>query len=887
MFLSLWRALRSPRKSPSSRKGRRTGARAPAYRPRFEALEGRAVPSAVSWNAAVSGSWTDPTKWSGGAVPGPGDTVTIDKTGANYTVTLNANASVAGLALSSANATLLIQGNDTAGDVALTVASGFTNAGTITLQSSGGAWASDLTVTSGTLTSPPSGTINLNIGSGGPRVLSAQLSIRGTVNVNGPATVGRPGANDVNLGHFNLTGATLTESSTTFTNGVYGTLASTGPSAFSAASFTNVGMLNVQDGTLNLTGTFTNFNAGTSTLTGGTYSLAGKLQFTNAAVTTNAAYVVLDGPSAQIVNQSGDDALANLAANAAAGIFTDRNGRDFTTAGSFSNAGYLTVGAGSTFTVPADATYGQTGTLDVSAGGTMNVVGAFTNVSGGTLSGGTYQVAGTLQFTGAVITTNAANLRLDGPSAQITDLAGTDALANLSANTGFLAVQNGRDFATSADFSNSGILYVSPTGAPSTFTVNGTYTETGGQINVLNNGTAILVGGGTSGSTVAVSGTLTVGAGSTLAVSGLYIQNSSGTLTVQSQAAVNLSGGGSISGSLGIAADATLNLTGGSFTLAGGTSFTDTGLLQLSGAAVSIPGTLSVPNLELDSGTLAGAGALTVTTALTWTGGTQGGTGSTTLAGAATLTLSGTGTRALDQRALNLAGTTTWTDGGTLSLANGAALTNQGTGVFTSQDDNDKSITGSGSFSNAGTLNKLGAGTTSVAAGVSFSTGGTVNIQGGTLNVAGTYTQTGGGATNLSGGAALTSAGGVSIQSGSTLAGAGTINAAVTNAGQLVVGSPGSPGTLTINGNYTQTGTGSLTVEIGDPGGVGFDQLVINGLATLAGTLTVSLLDPFTPNPGDGFAILTFTSSAGSFGSVHLPPGASLETNPMDLTVRF
>ena len=40
--------------------------------------------------------------------------------------------------------------------------------------------------------------------------------------------------------------------------------------------------------------------------------LAGTLQFTNAAIVTNAAAIVLNGPAARIVNQSGADALANF-----------------------------------------------------------------------------------------------------------------------------------------------------------------------------------------------------------------------------------------------------------------------------------------------------------------------------------------------------------------------------------------------------------------------------------------------------------------------------------------------------------------------------------------------------------------------------------------------
>jgi hypothetical protein len=98
-------------------------------------------------------------------------------------------------------------------------------------------------------------------------------------------------------------------------------------------------------------GVLTNFNSGA--LTGGTYQIAGAFQFPGAAITTNAANIVLDGAGSQIVNQLGADALANLSQIAAGGVLTIEGGRDFsTTAGqAFSNLGALTVGAGSTFSV--------------------------------------------------------------------------------------------------------------------------------------------------------------------------------------------------------------------------------------------------------------------------------------------------------------------------------------------------------------------------------------------------------------------------------------------------------------------------------------------------------------------------------------------------------
>ena len=107
---------------------------------------------------------------------------------------------------------------------------------------------------------------------------------------------------------------------------------------------------------------------------------------------------------------------------------------DFTTLDASSA---LYVNPGNTLTIAAGITvhggtgflggdeFGPGGTIDnkgiiaADGGGTITVYG-FTNFSGGTLTGGTWQAAGSksvLQLKGADIKTNAANLLLDGAGA--------------------------------------------------------------------------------------------------------------------------------------------------------------------------------------------------------------------------------------------------------------------------------------------------------------------------------------------------------------------------------------------------------------------------------------------------------------------------------------
>src|SRR5579863_2165683 len=163
-----------------------------------------------------------------------------------------------------------------------------------------------------------------------------------------------------------------------------------------ATGFTNNGKLIVSKGSMliinSIVGPFNNLVGGT--LTGGTYSPTGMLEF-GSAITTNAASITLTGPSAEILNTSTNgNALALLAANATTGVLSLQAGQALATGNSFSNAGKTTVGAGSSFTV--GGSYTQTA-------GTTTVDGTLTASSGLNLQKGTLQGKGTLA---AVVTSN-------------------------------------------------------------------------------------------------------------------------------------------------------------------------------------------------------------------------------------------------------------------------------------------------------------------------------------------------------------------------------------------------------------------------------------------------------------------------------------------------
>jgi hypothetical protein len=288
--------------------------------------------------------------------------------------------------------------------------------------------------------------------------------------------------------------------------------------------------------------------------------------------------------------------------------------------------------------------------------------------------------------------------------------------------------------------------------------------------------------------------------------------------------------------------------------------------LTISGGTFNLTVNLSFVNVTLSSGTLTGPGTLTVTSAATWTGGTMSGSGTTTIVAAATLTISGSGSSTLDTRTLLLAGATNWTGSGTLTLANGALIDNQASGLFTIQGSG--SLLGSGNFHNEGSLIKAsGSGTTTVASGIAVTnSGGQVSVQGGTLSFAGAYNQNAG-STEVRSGAFL-GGNGVNILGG-MLSGSGTVIGSVLNQGQVNPGSTATTGILTIQGSYTQSTGGVLNIRIGGTGaGTGYDQLNVTGTATLAGTLNVFLISGFSANLGQSYLVVPYASNTGQFASL-------------------
>ena len=100
-----------------------------------------------------------------------------------------------------------------------------------------------------------------------------------------------------------------------------------------------------------------------------------------------------------------------------------------------------------------------------------------------------------------------------------------------------------------------------------------------------------------------------------------------------------------------------------------------------------------------------------------------------------------------------------------------------------------------------------------------------------------------------------------------------------------------SAGTLTIDGAYTQSSTGTVEIEIGGliPGD-DFDQLIVLGIASLAGALRVTLIESFEPVDGNPFKVLKWNSSSGNFDSFWdwmLDVGGGVALDPLYNTLDF
>jgi hypothetical protein len=238
------------------------------------------------------------------------------------------------------------------------------------------------------------------------------------------------------------------------------------------------------DTSFTVTGSLKNFDPATKTLTGGNiivhdvFSGTANVifRFNGADIVNNASSLDLATPTSKIVDQNGLDAFRNFAHNLAAGSvsFSDHN---FISAGAFTNDGILTVrgqGLATAFTVSGALTNFDPATRTLT-GGVFRLFGSSSNASA------------TLQFNGADIVHNAADLTLGG-GGMIVDQASNDGLRNFvdNKNSGIFELR-GQSFAAPSDFTNAGTVFLNNVDPSQVFSVAGghNYIQTGGDTSLL------------------------------------------------------------------------------------------------------------------------------------------------------------------------------------------------------------------------------------------------------------------------------------------------------------------------------------------------------------------------------------------------------------------
>jgi RHS repeat-associated protein len=354
--------------------------------------------------------------------------------------------------------------------------------------------------------------------------------------------------------------------------------------------------------------------------------------------------------------------------------------------------------------------------------------------------------------------------------------------------------------------------------------------------------------------------------------------------------------------------------TNGELDFAAGSSTSGAALLQLEGGTLAVNTPTTIADLSLSGGILRPVAGLTVSGTMSWSGGTQSGRGTTTVAASASLTITGSAT--VQTGDVLVQGSTVLSDNSTLYLSQGAVFTN--TGTFTAQalanGNNITGDTGPGArFVNNGTFVKAGTGRTSLYGGLILEENKALTLSTGTLTL-GPFGATS--TLNFNAGSTVSGAGLLEVQGGGNL----VANSPITipelsftggtiypRAGLTVSGSMGwsggtqfGPGATTISPGADLAITGSATVYIGDLVLQGSTELSDNStlslwegaIATNTGSFTAQALANGNTIQGDGFSTLvnegTFTKSGTgrtSLNGLLMLNAKSLALNAGTLTV--
>jgi fibronectin-binding autotransporter adhesin len=542
--------------------------------------------------------------------------------------------------------------------------------------------------------------------------------------------------------------------------------------------------------------------------------------------------------------------------------------------------GTITVGLGSD---PLT----NTGTLEAANGGTLSVVNAsstLTNLSSGTLTGGSYAVyaKSSLNFGTASIITNTANVLLSGSGATFT------ALNSLTTNSGTLAIAGGSNFAPTNALTNTGALTI---GAGGTLTVPA-LSLIGGSTTLSPSGNALVGTLSISKATLALPGPLFIGhpAGAlppgVLLVNGVDAAAPAITLAADATSPGTLLLAGDVEVSAGANAVVSTTTVGqgqtaGTLELGGGACTFDVGgaayVPGQSGADLSVSaqvsdggifktgsGTLALSNPAnaFTGGVSANGGAVVLSNPSSFTGGVTMSAdgpafGTVSVAGDADL---GAASNAVNLQGGTLDATATFATSRSIVLGNPVGI-GDGTIAVSSGD----TLTLNGPITGKANLIAAGPGTlqlnTAVPSGQTHVTGGTLLLgTGGNLSQSYLTTVDTGATLDLGSQSrtiqALAGAGAISLGSGTlTIADPGSANA--TQFSGTITGTGGvartGPGSLTLSGNNSFTGgltaAGGATIYLAGPASF------MGGVTASAGGRIVASSDAALGDPSNAITL--------------------------------
>ncbi len=604
-------------------------------------------------------------------------------------------------------------------------------------------------------------------------------------------------------GTSGIRGATGTESLINDTNH---TISSSGTGSISnLASFTNNGILSVVSGTLTVSPALTNWNGTSSTLTGGTYTVASGaiLQLSaigSKVITTLSDANVSIGSGGLLTGNGTADALRSVASIQNSTL--DLNGVKY----NLSSSGSLSITsqpAASLTPAPKASSITLDQASRVTAGDLLSQAGfsgsaAVTVQNKSTLTVSSLTTSTDSFGSSAILIANRLGVPNSGSTLSVTGNvylgggSGSPLAPNMSQGSDSLSIQGGSKGIVSGNFSN-------------------------------NNGGAFLNGTPTGASVVEVLG------GSTLNVTGSFSQNQSGAGLGMSQ--LNISGTGSI-------------VTVGGLT---NSTYYTPGFGPQSDVVIKSGGTLNVLGTKPD-----GTSTFTnISASGVLTGGSYfiGQGSSLSYTGSSNITAIGANTALiLDNAGTGPSKTGQILNKGADALSNSLA-TNNG---FLTLSNNASLILTAGSFTNNGTLttglNVNGAGGKN-----SFNvTGDIFNTSPGVVNLTGTGDQISAsssfinyGVVTLAAGASISVGSGFDLDEGA-LSGDGTLEGNLDQTGGTF-NPGGDPQSFSIIGFYDLDG-GTLQLDLGAGGQI--DNLVVTGEVSLDGSLDITLLNGFVPQSG-------------------------------------